>query len=51
MSPQDNELMAKLIPNSKLVVCEKGSHCTMFDDPESYFPALKQFLFGIEGSV
>lgn len=44
MSPQDNEKMEKLIPNSKLVICEKGSHFTMLDDPEAYFPALHQFL-------
>lgn len=48
MNPLDNEKMAKLIPNSRLVICENGSHCTMFDDPESYFPAIHQFLGDVE---
>jgi proline-specific peptidase len=35
MSVKDKERMAKLIPNSRLVVCENGSHMAMYDDQEA----------------
>lgn len=44
MNPKDIEKMGKLIPNSTVKICENGSHCTMFDDPETYFEAIHRFL-------
>lgn len=44
MSVKDKERMAKLIPNSRLVVCENGSHLAMYDDQEAYFKGLVGFL-------
>lgn len=44
MDPKDQERMHALIPNSSLIICPNGSHCTMFDDPEHYFPALLNFF-------
>jgi len=32
------------IPHATVKICEKGSHCTLFDDPEAYFQALHEFL-------
>lgn len=44
MGPGHVTRMASLIPNSTLKICENGSHCTMWDDPENYFPAIKAFI-------
>lgn len=44
MNPEDQLRMKALIPHSKLVMCPNGSHCTMFDDPENYFNALRDFI-------
>lgn len=48
MSPQDNEKMGELIPDSCVKICENGSHCTMFDDQQVYFESLHQFLDAVE---
>lgn len=44
MNPTDIQKMGTLIPQSQVKICEKGSHCTMFDDQETYFEALHAFL-------
>lgn len=48
MNPADIEKMGTLIPYSKVKICENGSHCTMFDDQESYFQAIHEFLKSVE---
>lgn len=48
MNPKDIEKMGELIPRSTVKICEKGSHCTMFDDPENYFQAIHSFFDKIE---
>lgn len=48
MSPADIEKMGTLIPNSQVKICENGSHCTMFDDPEVYFETIVEFLKKID---
>lgn len=48
MNPKDIERMGSLIPNSKVKICENGSHCTMFDDQENYFQALHAFFADVE---
>jgi proline iminopeptidase len=44
MNPADIQKMGTLIPNSKVTICEKGSHLSMWDDQETYFAALIPWL-------
>jgi proline iminopeptidase len=44
MSVADIQRMGTLIPDSEVVVCENGSHWSMYDDQEAYFRALVPFL-------
>jgi len=49
MAVADIERMGALIPRSQVVVCENGSHLTMYDDQASYFGALVPFLLKVGG--
>jgi proline iminopeptidase len=44
INPQDMREMAKRMPNAQVVICEKGSHLSMYDDQQAYFSALVPFL-------
>jgi len=44
MSLEDQEKMHRLIPNSSLGICPKGSHLSMWDDQENYFKFFIDFL-------
>ncbi|HEY3786043.1 MAG TPA: proline iminopeptidase-family hydrolase [Steroidobacteraceae bacterium] len=44
MSPEQIARMGSLIPHSRVVVCEGGSHMAMYDDQKAYFAALLPFL-------
>ena len=44
MSPDDIRRMGTLIPNSSVVICENGSHMSMYDDQQRHFAALLAFL-------
>jgi len=44
MAPAQITRMGTLIPNSHVVICERGSHFAMYDDQEAYFKALLPFL-------
>jgi proline iminopeptidase len=44
MSVDDIERMGTLMSNSRVVVCEKGSHMCMYDDQQAYFDALVPFV-------
>ncbi|MGH8140343.1 MAG: proline iminopeptidase-family hydrolase [Steroidobacteraceae bacterium] len=44
MSPEQIGRMGRLIPRSRVVVCEGGSHMAMYDDQRAYFAALLPFL-------
>ncbi len=44
MSIDDIERMGTLMPNARVVVCEKGSHMCMYDDQVAYFDALVPFV-------
>jgi len=44
MAVEDIERMGRLIPDARVVVCEKGSHLSMYDDQAAYFAALVPFL-------
>lgn len=48
MAPYDQEQMASILPHSRLVICDNGSHCSMWDDPENYRQALVDFLKDVE---
>jgi proline iminopeptidase len=51
MSIMDIERMGRLMPNARVAVCEQGSHCSMYDDQESYFRGLVGFINDIEVGV
>jgi proline iminopeptidase len=44
MSVDDIQKMGSLIPGSRVVVCENGSHLSMYDDQKAYFEALLPFV-------
>jgi proline iminopeptidase len=44
INPQDMREMAKRMPDAQVVICENGSHLSMYDDQQSYFSALLPFL-------
>jgi proline iminopeptidase len=48
MSADDIARMGKLIPNSRVAVCENGSHCCHWDDQEAYFRHLLGFLRDVD---
>jgi proline iminopeptidase len=48
MRVEDIQEMGRLIPNSRVAVCEKGSHFSMYDDQEAYFRALINFVKDVE---
>lgn len=48
MSMSDQEEMNRRIPNSKLAICENGSHLAMWDDADNYFSYLKEFIAEVE---
>lgn len=48
MSTQDIQKMGELIPSSRFVICENGSHLSMYDDQETYFRALIKFVKDVE---
>jgi len=51
MAVEDVERMGRLIPDARVVVCEKGSHLSMYDDQAAYFDALVPFLVEARGTV
>lgn len=40
--------MGELIPSSRVVICENGSHLSMYDDQQAYFRALIRFIKDVE---
>ncbi len=44
MAPGQIARMGTLIPHSRVVTCERGSHMAMYDDQAAYFAALLPFL-------
>lgn len=49
VNPEDCKKMGALMPHATVKICEKGSHCTFFDDPENYFFAIQEFLSKTKG--
>ncbi|MBI4552546.1 MAG: proline iminopeptidase-family hydrolase, partial [Candidatus Latescibacteria bacterium] len=48
MRVEDIQKMGKLIPTSRVSVCENGSHLSMYDDQDVYFRDLIQFVKDME---
>ena len=48
MNPADIEQMGRLIPNSRVLICENGSHLAFWDDQAAYFGGLVRFLSDVE---
>ena len=48
MSPDDQKQMASIIPHSRVVICDNGSHFCMWDDPVNYRRALVDFFRDVE---
>ena len=48
MDPEDIRKEGKLIPNSRTYICPNGSHLSMWDDQQNYFPGLIQFIKDVD---
>jgi len=48
MDPQHMKWMASELENGRYLHCPKGSHLTMYDDQETYFSGLIQFIRDVE---
>jgi proline iminopeptidase len=44
MDPKYMEWMSTQFPNGEFLLCPQGSHMSMWDDQEHYFPGLVAFL-------
>jgi proline iminopeptidase len=44
MDPDYMKWMSTQLPNGKFLLCPNGSHMSMYDDQEHYFPGLIKFL-------
>jgi proline iminopeptidase len=44
MDPKHMEWMAKQIPNATYLYCPNGSHMALYDDQQTYFEGLINFL-------
>jgi proline iminopeptidase len=51
MNPEDMKREGKLIPNSRVVLCEKGSHLSMWDDQDAFFRALLAWIHDVEAGT
>jgi proline iminopeptidase len=47
MDPEDLKKMASLMPHAKYAFCPKGSHMCMWDDQQTYFGQLLDFLHSL----
>jgi proline iminopeptidase len=48
MNPDDIKREGSLIPRSRVLVCEKGSHLSMWDDQAAYFKGLLKLFDDVE---
>jgi proline iminopeptidase len=51
MDPGHMEMMAGRLPRGRYLHCPNGSHLAMYDDQETYFAGLVDFLHDIAGSA
>ena len=47
MDPAHMEMIAGLLPHGRYLYCPKGSHLAIYDDQETYFAGLADFLRGL----
>ena len=47
MDPAHMEMMAGLLPNGRYLYCAEGSHLALYDDQETYFTGLTEFLLSL----
>ncbi len=47
MDPAHLEMMARLLPRGRYLYCPEGSHLAMYDDQQTYFAGLIDFLRGL----
>ena len=48
MNPDDIKREGSLVPHSRVLICEKGSHLAMWDDQQTYFAGLLKFIDDVE---
>ena len=48
MDPAHMEMMASRLPAGRSLFCPNGSHLAMYDDQQTYYAGLIDFLHGIE---
>jgi len=48
MNPEDMKREGKAIPNSRVILCENGSHMCLWDDQEAYFRGLLGWIRDVE---
>ena len=48
MDPAHMEMMAESLPQGELLMCEDGSHMAMYDDQETYFNGLIEFMQSVD---
>jgi len=48
MDPAHMEMMAGRLPNGQYLYCPQGSHMAMYDDQQTYFDGLVDFLHGLD---
>jgi proline iminopeptidase len=48
MDPEHMKWMAKEVKQGSVLICPNGSHCSMWDDQEHYFPGLIQFIKSVD---
>ena len=44
MDPKHMEWVSKEVQNGRYLLCEKGSHCSLYDDQKTYFTGLIKFI-------
>jgi proline iminopeptidase len=48
MDPEHMKWMATKVKQGSVLICPNGSHCSMWDDQEHYFPGLIQFIKSVD---
>jgi len=49
MDPAHMQMVAQKVRRGRLLMCEKGSHMSMYDDQTTYFNGLVKFLRDVDG--
>jgi proline iminopeptidase len=49
MDPAHMKMVSQKLKHGQLLMCEQGSHMSMYDDQKTYFNGLIRFLRGVDG--